>query len=91
LIGDFLVASKPEEEQSSRPFFRHYEELEELDEEHTLHMCQEMRKKHQETSWWFETYWLKMPQQDSPQAPQWQGSHQGGSDQQSYAPIPIKE
>jgi len=33
------------------PFFHHCEELGELDEEHTLHICQKMRKKYQEASW----------------------------------------
>ena len=66
---DFLAADRAEEELSARPSFRQYEELEELDEEHTLHIHQGLQKKRQEILWWSETYWSRTPQLDYPQPP----------------------
>ena len=73
------------------PSLRHYEDLGGLDEEHILHIHQQIRKKPQETLWRLGTYWLQKPQQVSPQCSPRQGGHQEGSGQQSCARIPTKK
>ena len=72
------------------PSSGHYEDLEGLDEEHILHIHQQIWKKLQEALWRTGTYWLRKLQQVSPQFSPRQGEHQEGSGQQSCAQIPMK-
>ena len=73
------------------PSSRHYEDRGGLDEEHILHIHQQIRKKLQETLWRLGTYWLQKLQHVSPRCSPRQGGHQEGSGQQSCAQIPMKK
>ena len=68
-----------------------YEDHEGLDEEHILHIRQQIQKKLQEALWRTGTYWLRKLQQVSPQLSPKQGEHLGGSGQQSCAQTPIQQ
>ena len=73
------------------PSSGHYEDHEGLDEEHILHIRQQIQKKLQEALWRTGTYWLRKLQQVSPQLSPKQGEHLGGSGQQSCAQTPIQQ
>ena len=55
-LRGFLETGRPDEDPSVRPLFGHCEDREGLDEEHILHIHQQIRKKPQEGRQRFGTY-----------------------------------